>query len=90
MPGRPRGAAHRHQPIASYHQAFTMIVVGVHYLIHLTYYLDQQTTRVIPLIMMRLPGVAASIMAGQELMVPRWHTRVVNLVTQRRHTSSLY
>ena len=33
--------------------------------------------------------VAASIMAGQELVVPRWHTRVVNLVTQHRHTSSL-
>ena len=31
---------------------------------------------------MRLPGVAALIMAGQELVVPRWHTRVVNLVTQ--------
>ena len=51
--------------------------------------LDQQTTQVIPLMMMRLPGVAASIMDGQELVVPRWHTRVVNLVTQHRHTSSL-
>ena len=52
---------------------------------------DQQTTQVIPLMMMRLPGVAAhaSIMDGQELVVPRWHTRVVNLVTQHRHTSSL-
>ena len=39
--------------------------------------------------MMRLPGVAASIMAGQQLVVPRWHTRVVNLVTQHRHTLSL-
>ena len=38
---------------------------------------------------MRLPGVAALIMIGQELVVPRWHMRVVNLVTQHRHTSSL-
>ena len=50
---------------------------------------DQQTTQVIPLMMMRLPGETASIMAGQELAVPRWHMRVVNLVTQHRHTSSL-
>ena len=52
--------------------------------------LDQQTTQVIPHMMMRLPGVAASIVAGQELVVPRWHTRVVNLVTQHWHTSSLW
>ena len=38
---------------------------------------------------MRLPGETASIMAGQELVVSRWHTRVVNQVTQHRYTSSL-
>ena len=32
--------------------------------------------------MMRLPGEAASIMAGQELVVPRWYTRII----QHRHT----
>ena len=52
------------------------------------YELDWQTTQEIPF-MMRLPGEAASIMAGQELVVPRWHTCVANLVTQHRHTSSL-
>ena len=39
--------------------------------------------------MIRLPGEAALIMAGQELVVSRWHTHVANLVTKDRHTSSL-
>ena len=36
--------------------------------------LDQQTE-------LRLPEEAASIMAGQELVVPRWHTCIVSLGT---------
>ena len=39
--------------------------------------------------MLRLPGGAASIMTGQELVNPRRHTHIASLVTQYRHTSRL-
>ena len=32
-----------------------------------------------------MPGEAASIVTGQELVVPRWHMCIVNPVTQYRH-----
>ena len=43
--------------------------------------MDQQTTQAIPLmISMRLPGEAALIVAGKELVVPRWHMHVAYLI----------
>ena len=48
----------------------------------------QQTTQVTPL-MLRLPGGAASIMTGQELVVPRRHMHIASQVTQHMHHSSL-